>query len=185
MTAMTSGTRMLPSLESRSNPLSIDLETSSFIAAFTRDIRFKRRAFYALRTKSYRKITDQANRTLSEAERNASISNKLNFSAPSTLIIHLQLARSYAPGSSCAGIKALLQAHHALDKSLGRYAGNEPYCSHVQRPASQGSNSCPDPPAYVPTLYGTDVPDLRNLLLLLVKESETGGQCGTLYAESL
>jgi AraC family transcriptional regulator len=34
-------------------------------------------------------------------------------------------------------------------------------------------------------LYGTDDPDLRNLLLLLVKESETGGQCGTLYAESL
>jgi AraC family transcriptional regulator len=34
-------------------------------------------------------------------------------------------------------------------------------------------------------LYGTDDPDLRNLLLLLVKESETGGRCGTLYAESL
>ncbi|HEX8799643.1 MAG TPA: AraC family transcriptional regulator [Terriglobales bacterium] len=34
-------------------------------------------------------------------------------------------------------------------------------------------------------LYGADDPDLRNLLLLLVKESETGGPCGTLYAESL
>ncbi|HEY4049449.1 MAG TPA: helix-turn-helix domain-containing protein, partial [Acidobacteriaceae bacterium] len=34
-------------------------------------------------------------------------------------------------------------------------------------------------------LYGTDHPDLRNLLLLLAKESETGGQYGTLYAESL
>ena len=34
-------------------------------------------------------------------------------------------------------------------------------------------------------LYGTDDPDLRNLLLLLVKESGTGGRCGTLYAESL
>jgi AraC family transcriptional regulator len=34
-------------------------------------------------------------------------------------------------------------------------------------------------------LYGTDDPDLRNLLVLLLKESETGGQCGTLYAESL
>lgn len=34
-------------------------------------------------------------------------------------------------------------------------------------------------------LYGTDDPDLRNLILLLVKESETGGRCGTLYAESL
>jgi AraC family transcriptional regulator len=34
-------------------------------------------------------------------------------------------------------------------------------------------------------LYGTDDPELRNLLLLLVKESETGGRCGTLYAESL
>jgi AraC family transcriptional regulator len=34
-------------------------------------------------------------------------------------------------------------------------------------------------------LYGTDDPDLRNLLLLLVKESETGGRCGPLYAESL
>jgi len=34
-------------------------------------------------------------------------------------------------------------------------------------------------------LYGADDPELRNLLLLLVKESETGGRCGTLYAESL
>jgi len=34
-------------------------------------------------------------------------------------------------------------------------------------------------------LYGTDAPDLRNLLRLLLKESETGGPCGTLYAESL
>jgi AraC family transcriptional regulator len=34
-------------------------------------------------------------------------------------------------------------------------------------------------------LYGSNNPDLRNLLLLLLKESETGGQCGTLYAESL
>lgn len=34
-------------------------------------------------------------------------------------------------------------------------------------------------------LYGTDAPDLRNLLRLLLKESETGGLCGTLYAESL
>ena len=34
-------------------------------------------------------------------------------------------------------------------------------------------------------LYGADDPDLRNLLLLLVKESETGGQYGTLYSESL
>jgi AraC family transcriptional regulator len=34
-------------------------------------------------------------------------------------------------------------------------------------------------------LYGTDDPDLRHLLRLLVKESETGGESGTLYAESL
>src|SRR5215469_12398543 len=34
-------------------------------------------------------------------------------------------------------------------------------------------------------LYGTDDPELRNLLRLLAKESETGGRCGTLYAESL
>jgi AraC family transcriptional regulator len=34
-------------------------------------------------------------------------------------------------------------------------------------------------------LYGTDDPDLRNLLLLLAKGSETGGRYGTLYTESL
>jgi AraC family transcriptional regulator len=34
-------------------------------------------------------------------------------------------------------------------------------------------------------LYGTDDPELRNLLLLLLRESETEGQSGTLYAESL
>jgi AraC family transcriptional regulator len=34
-------------------------------------------------------------------------------------------------------------------------------------------------------LYGTDAPDLKNLLRLLLKESETGGLCGTLYVESL
>ena len=34
-------------------------------------------------------------------------------------------------------------------------------------------------------LYGTDDPALRNLLLLLVKESEAGGPCGPLFAESL
>jgi AraC family transcriptional regulator len=34
-------------------------------------------------------------------------------------------------------------------------------------------------------LYGTNDPELRNLLVLLLKESETGGQCGTLYAQSL
>ncbi|HEX6501654.1 MAG TPA: AraC family transcriptional regulator [Terriglobales bacterium] len=34
-------------------------------------------------------------------------------------------------------------------------------------------------------LYGADDPELRNLLLLLLKESETGGQCGTMYSESL
>jgi AraC family transcriptional regulator len=34
-------------------------------------------------------------------------------------------------------------------------------------------------------LYGTDDPDLRNLLILLQKESAAGGPCGTLYAESL
>lgn len=34
-------------------------------------------------------------------------------------------------------------------------------------------------------LYGTDDPDLRSLILLLVKESESGGGYGTLYAESL
>jgi AraC family transcriptional regulator len=34
-------------------------------------------------------------------------------------------------------------------------------------------------------LHGADDPDLRNLLLLLFKESNTGGRCGTLYAESL
>jgi AraC family transcriptional regulator len=34
-------------------------------------------------------------------------------------------------------------------------------------------------------LRGIDDPDLRNLLLLLLKESESGGRCGTLYAESL
>jgi AraC family transcriptional regulator len=34
-------------------------------------------------------------------------------------------------------------------------------------------------------LYGADDADLRNLLLLLVKESEAGGPCGPLYVESL
>ena len=34
-------------------------------------------------------------------------------------------------------------------------------------------------------LYGTDDSNLRNLLLLLVKESEAGGPCGILYVESL
>ena len=34
-------------------------------------------------------------------------------------------------------------------------------------------------------LYGADDPELRNLLLLLAKESEAGGRCGALYAESL
>jgi len=34
-------------------------------------------------------------------------------------------------------------------------------------------------------LYGTEDPELQNLLLLLAKESETGGRCGTLYADSL
>jgi len=34
-------------------------------------------------------------------------------------------------------------------------------------------------------LFGTDAPDLRNLLRLLLKESETGGACGTLYSDSL
>ena len=34
-------------------------------------------------------------------------------------------------------------------------------------------------------LYGTDDPELRNLLLLLLKESESGGLSGTLYSESL
>jgi AraC family transcriptional regulator len=34
-------------------------------------------------------------------------------------------------------------------------------------------------------VYGTDDPELRNLLILLLKESETGGLCGALYAESL
>jgi AraC family transcriptional regulator len=34
-------------------------------------------------------------------------------------------------------------------------------------------------------LYGTDAPDLRNLLRLLLRESETGGPCGILYAEAL
>ena len=34
-------------------------------------------------------------------------------------------------------------------------------------------------------LYGTDDPALRNLLLLLVKESEAGGPSGRLFAESL
>jgi AraC family transcriptional regulator len=37
----------------------------------------------------------------------------------------------------------------------------------------------------LPQLYGTDAPDLRSLLRLLLRESETGGSCGTLYAESL
>lgn len=32
-------------------------------------------------------------------------------------------------------------------------------------------------------LYGKDAPDLRNLLRLLLKESEMGGPCGTLYAD--
>ena len=32
-------------------------------------------------------------------------------------------------------------------------------------------------------LYGTDDPDLRNLLLLLLKESETAGRGGSLYVE--
>jgi AraC family transcriptional regulator len=34
-------------------------------------------------------------------------------------------------------------------------------------------------------LYGADAPDLRNLLRLLLKESEMGGPFGTLYADSL
>jgi len=34
-------------------------------------------------------------------------------------------------------------------------------------------------------LFGTDAPDLRNLLRLLLKESETGGAFGTLYSDSL
>jgi hypothetical protein len=34
-------------------------------------------------------------------------------------------------------------------------------------------------------LYGTDVPDLKNLLRLLLKESETGGPYGSLYSDSL
>src|SRR5262249_5547348 len=34
-------------------------------------------------------------------------------------------------------------------------------------------------------LYGAEAPDLRALLLLLLKESEAGGPCGPLYAESL
>src|SRR5215471_7983767 len=34
-------------------------------------------------------------------------------------------------------------------------------------------------------LYGSEDPELRNLLLLLLRESETGGRCGTLYADSL
>ena len=34
-------------------------------------------------------------------------------------------------------------------------------------------------------LYGTDDPELRNLLLLLLRESEMGGQSGALYSESL
>ncbi len=34
-------------------------------------------------------------------------------------------------------------------------------------------------------LYGTDDPDLRNLLLLLLKESETAGRGGSLYVDSL
>jgi len=34
-------------------------------------------------------------------------------------------------------------------------------------------------------LYGTEDPELRNLLFLLARESETGGRCGTLYADSL
>jgi AraC family transcriptional regulator len=41
------------------------------------------------------------------------------------------------------------------------------------------------PAESLPQLYGTDAPDLRSLLRLLLKESETGGPCGTLYAESL
>lgn len=35
------------------------------------------------------------------------------------------------------------------------------------------------------SLYGADEPGLRNLLLLLLKESETAGREGTLYADSL
>jgi AraC family transcriptional regulator len=35
------------------------------------------------------------------------------------------------------------------------------------------------------SLCGTAAPDLRNLLRLLLKESEAGGTCGTLYPESL
>jgi AraC family transcriptional regulator len=34
-------------------------------------------------------------------------------------------------------------------------------------------------------LYGADAPDLRNLLRLLLKESERRGPCGTLYSDSL
>ena len=41
------------------------------------------------------------------------------------------------------------------------------------------------PGASLRPLWGTAAPDLRNLLRLLLKESETGGPCGTLYAESL
>jgi AraC family transcriptional regulator len=35
------------------------------------------------------------------------------------------------------------------------------------------------------TLYGTDDPELRNLLLLLLEESETAGRAGSLYVDSL
>ena len=41
------------------------------------------------------------------------------------------------------------------------------------------------PSGTIQGLSGAYDPELRNLLLLLAKESETGGQCGTLYAESL
>ena len=34
-------------------------------------------------------------------------------------------------------------------------------------------------------LYGANDPELRNLLLLLARESETGGRSGTIYADSL
>jgi len=41
------------------------------------------------------------------------------------------------------------------------------------------------PKGTIQGLSGADDPELRNLLLLLAEESETGGQCGILYAESL
>src|ERR1035438_7813394 len=87
------------------------------------------------------------NRTLSEAARNASISTKLNFSAPSTLIIHPQLARSDSfrlilrwnqlprSGSSCVGqeYESLLAQSPAYNEESSFYLSRTEHPRSSQR----------------------------------------------------